>query len=225
MQRQPEPELMDLPDEAEAYAAADFSDVNQAFVTRLLELTDNLASEPVRVADLGTGPGGIAIGVASARPHWRIDAIDAAPAMIEIARRNLSAEHNRAVARSITFHVDDVKHSQLPSTSYHMIFSNSLMHHLGDLLPLFREIRRMAKPGAVILLRDLARPASASDARAIVDQYAGRESKLLQDEFYRSLLAAFTPDEIAAQLQDAGLTSLAVDRVTDRHLDVHGVLS
>lgn len=38
MHRQPEPELMDLAHEAEAYAAADFSDVNAAFVDRLLSL-------------------------------------------------------------------------------------------------------------------------------------------------------------------------------------------
>jgi hypothetical protein len=34
MHRQPEPELMDLPHEAQAYAAADFSGVNAAFVDR-----------------------------------------------------------------------------------------------------------------------------------------------------------------------------------------------
>jgi len=53
--RQAEPELMDLPEEAEAYARADFSAVNQAFVERVLEL----AGERVAaiVVDLGTGPG------------------------------------------------------------------------------------------------------------------------------------------------------------------------
>ena len=36
MERQPEPEAMDRDDEARAYAVADFVDVNQAFVDRLL---------------------------------------------------------------------------------------------------------------------------------------------------------------------------------------------
>ena len=39
MPRQPEPEYMDDPAEAEAYAASDFSEVNQAFIDRLLELS------------------------------------------------------------------------------------------------------------------------------------------------------------------------------------------
>jgi len=45
---------MDLPHEAKAYAEADFSDVNTAFVDHLLELTGPL--EKGLVLDLGTGP-------------------------------------------------------------------------------------------------------------------------------------------------------------------------
>jgi ubiquinone/menaquinone biosynthesis C-methylase UbiE len=223
MERVPEPELMDLPDEAAAYAAADFSSVNAVFVERLLELTDAL--QAVHAIDLGTGPGDIAMRVAAQRPAWRMDAVDAAPAMIEIARRNLSNAHSREIGRALTFHLADATRTNLASASYNVIFSNSLLHHLPDPLPLWAEIRRLARPGAVVFLRDLVRPATASDARAIVDQHAGGESKLLQDEFYRSLLAAFTVDEVRAQLDDAGLSSLVVDQVTDRHLDVHGVLA
>ena len=62
---------------------------------------------------------------------------------------------------------------------------------------LWREIRRLGSAGAWVLLRDLARPASLAHAAAIVQEYARHESVLLQEEFYRSLLAAYTPDEIA----------------------------
>ena len=79
MPRQPEPELMDDAAEALAYAAADFSDVNQAFADRLAELAGPLVE--AEAADLGTGPGDIPIRVARARPRWHITALDAAPAM------------------------------------------------------------------------------------------------------------------------------------------------
>jgi hypothetical protein len=61
-------------------------------------------------------------------------------------------------------------------------------------------------------------------ARRVVELYAESESKLLQEEFYRSLLAAFRPDEVRQQLDEAGLPALTVQPVTDRHFDVFGVV-
>jgi len=43
-------------------------------------------------------------------------------------------------------------------------------------------------------------------------------------DFYRSLLAAFTPAEVRAQLRAAGLEELAVEVISDRHLFVSGRL-
>ena len=56
MQRKPEPELMDAPEEARAYAAARFPDVVESVVTRLFSQVNGV---PMRMIDLGTGPGGI----------------------------------------------------------------------------------------------------------------------------------------------------------------------
>ena len=56
----------------------------------------------------------------------------------------------------------------------------------------------------------------------LVAEHAGDESALLQEEFYRSLLAAYRPDEVRAQLAEAGLANLEVAAVSDRHLDVWG---
>ena len=75
MQRQPEPEFMDEGMEAEAYARADFADVNRAFVERLLDLTDQ--HKNARALELGVGPGDITVSMAAARPGWRIVAMDA----------------------------------------------------------------------------------------------------------------------------------------------------
>jgi hypothetical protein len=86
------------------------------------------------------------------------------------------------------------------------------------------EIKRVGKPGAFVLLRDLARPDTPDGVRAIVDKYASQESALLQEEFYRSLLASYALDELRVQLNRAQLNLLRVEMVSDRHLDVFGRL-
>ena len=74
------------------------------------------------------------------------------------------------------------------------------------------------------MLRDLARPENPEAARAIVERHSGDESALLQEEFYRSLLASYAPDELRVQLSRAQLGSLRVEMASDRHLDVFGRL-
>src|SRR5437867_2197984 len=127
MDRQPEPELMDLPDEALAYANADFDEVNSAFVARLLELSDDLVE--ARALDLGCGPADITVRVAAARPLWQITAVDGSPAMLDIARRAVAAA---GVSDRIALLRADAKASGLPARSFDVIFSNSLLHHVSD---------------------------------------------------------------------------------------------
>lgn len=218
MSRIPEPELMDIPAEAVAYAQADFAQVNEAFVDRLMELTWELGVS--RVIDLGTGPADIPIRVAKARPQWHIDAVDASAAMIEIAR---SAVRASGLGQSITLHQTDAKQTRL-AAGYDVIFSNSLLHHLPDPIPFWREIRRLARSGTTVFIRDLLRPATYDLAVEIVAIHAGHESKLLQEEFARSLMSAFTPAEIRTQLEQAGLSALEIRQSSDRHVDVSGVL-
>jgi len=217
MPRQPEPEVMVDALEAGAYGAADFSEVNAAFVERLVELAGNCPA--ARAVDLGTGPADIPIWVVRAMAGWRVVAVDASPAMIELARRAVTAAD---LGESIELVLADAKNTGLPGHSFDVVFSNSILHHINDSAALWREVRRLAAPGALVFLRDLARPPDPEAAWEIVDAYAGDESDLLREEYYRSLLAAYTPDEVRGQLDATGLAPLRVDMATDRHLDVFG---
>lgn len=217
--RQPEPEFMDNAAEAEAYARADFADVNRAFVERLLEQVD--PSARVVALDLGTGPGDIPLRVVHERPGWRVVAVDASPSMLGYGQQ---AVERAGKTGSIAFVLADAKALPLRSQAFDVILSNSILHHITDVDRFWRELGRVGKPGATVLLRDLARSASPAAARHIVQQYAEHESALLRAEFYRSLVSAYTPEEVRAQLGRAGLAALEVAMVSDRHWDVWGRL-
>ncbi len=69
---------------------------------------------------------------------------------------------------------------------------------------------------------DLVRPESEAELERLVATYAADEPELLQRDFRASLHAAFTAEEVEAQLRDAELDWLDVVVVSDRHLVVSG---
>lgn len=208
---------MDLDAEAQVYAEADFEDVNAAFVEDVLS---HCSAQTSRALDLGTGPGDIPLAVACAHPAIRIAAVDASMAMLRIARRKTSAAQRR-----VRFVLADALTLPFSDNEFDLVFSNSILHHVRDSEFFWREINRVSQPGAAVLVRDLLRPDSEDEARTIVAAYASDESKLLQEEFYRSLLSAYTVPEIEAQLCAAGMEGLSVAPVSDRHVDVAGCVS
>ena len=66
------------------------------------------------------------------------------------------------------------------------------------------------------------RPETEARATHIVETYAEGEPDILKRDFYNSLLAAFEPTEVEAQLAAAGLPEMSVRVVSDRHLMVCG---
>lgn len=216
MERVLEPELMDDPAQAAAYARADFGDVNQWFVDDLLARYPDAAEG--RIADLGCGPADIPRRLATAAPRARVVAVDAALTMLRLAVPPPPGGGRVALVAA--------RLPVLPfrARAFDAVVSNSLLHHLPDAGVLWREAVRIARPGAVIHVMDLFRPASREAARAIVEAAAADEDPILKADFFNSLLAAFTPDEVRAQLRAAGLDGLACEVVSERHLLVSGRL-
>ncbi|HOQ33221.1 MAG TPA: class I SAM-dependent methyltransferase [Candidatus Hydrogenedens sp.] len=215
LERQPEPEFMDDPLEAEAYSVTDFSDVNQKFVDTFcaaLPLSGNLL-----ILDLGCGPGDITYRMHLCCEQHKIIGIDGSPSMLRFAQK-------QSGSRSLTWVLADAKCLPFVNESVDVILSNSLLHHIWDPKPLWMEIKRVIKSGGFLFLRDLFRPESEREARKIVELYAGDASDLLKQEYYRSLLSAFTPEEIQEQLAECGLEYLSVKCVTDRHVDIFGTI-
>lgn len=217
MQRVPEPELMDELEQAAAYAAADFEDVNRAFAERFLDGFPGLRAG--RILDLGCGPADILLRLARALPGARFVGVDGAAAML--------AEGERAVAEAGLGHAITLERRilpDLPPGRFDAVLSNSLLHHLHDPMVLWRAVRAAGRPGAPVLVVDLFRPDSEAEARAIVETHAADEPPVLKQDFFNSLLAAFTFDEVRAQLDRAGLGDLGVRVISERHLAVFGRL-
>jgi len=220
MKRRPEPELMDSAAQTAAYAAADFSESNSLFTERFAQAFPGLP-ENGRMADLGCGPGDIVIRMAKAYPDWRITGLDAGENMLRWAEQRLAGEPGCVNVR--------FRHSYLPDDtleagSFDALVSNSLLHHLPDPLVLWQSIARLGAPGAAVQVMDLFRPASEADARQLVEHYSSDEAEVLREDFYNSLLAAYTVDEIAGQLARADLRQLKVAMASDRHWIVSGRL-
>jgi SAM-dependent methyltransferase len=219
MERIVEPELMDDEAQARAYAEADFEEPNARFVALYGEFVGPLP-QGAAVLDLGCGPGDITLRIAAANPGIEVHGLDGSAAMLAFGRAALAADASlRARVQLLEGLVPD---AALPRARYEAVVSNSLLHHLHDPGGLWRMIRARGAPGAAVLVMDLMRPASEAAARALVDEHAAGEPEVLRRDFYNSLLAAFEPGEVRAQLEEAGLGHFSVVEVSDRHLVVRG---
>ncbi len=222
MERVPEPELMDDPTQALAYAREDFSEPNALFVEQFMALQG--PSFEGRMLDLGCGPADISLRLARAFPKARIDALDGSEAMLAFAREAREASEP-AVRERVNLIGACLPWPHLSPQRYDALVSNSLLHHLHRPEVLWETLRQSARPGAAVAIMDLMRPESAQAVDRLVTIYAGAAPEILRRDFRNSLFAAFTPEEVRDQLSNAGLPGLRVEPVSDRHLLVSGRLA
>lgn len=232
MERTPEPELMNELEQAEAYAAADFSASDQNLIERLSELFPGGMGH--RLVDLGCGPGNISFRLAERYPGASVLGIDGALAMLQLARARQQAEPTRwprlsfrqaLLAEGGLDILGAEQADPSPHASFTGLVSNSLLHHLHNPQVLWTCLRQIAKPGAVVYIKDLRRPASSEAARRLLEIHLPDAPEVLQQDYVASLHAAFTPDEVCVQLQLAGLDQyMLVRAVEDRYLEVFGQL-
>ena len=218
MERVLEPELMEDPEQAAAYAAADFSEENQGFVDRFSEYFPGFSSG--HVLDAGCGPADIPIRFARYYPSCHLTAVDASMPMIRLAQQ---AVGQAGLSDRITVRCERLE--AVPGANvFDAVLSNSLLHHLPNPLQFWHKLRQLVKPGAPVLVMDLLRPESPQEAQAIVDRYAPEAPAILRRDFFNSLMAAFTEDEITTQLARLNLTRLLIDVIDDRHWVVGGTI-
>ena len=218
MKRILEPELMLDERQVRAYAEADFEIPNQDFINRLSTWVNEPGFSGTAL-DLGCGPGDISFRFAKAFPLSKLHAVDGSQPMLNIAQAALIPD----LATRLHFIQGLLPTVILPQSDYEIIFSNSVLHHLPDPQALWQTIKNYAIPGTRIIIMDLLRPANLAVAQKMVQDYTANEPDILQRDFYHSLLAAFSIEEISTQLAQADL-QLQVEQISDRHVFITGVI-
>lgn len=219
MQRVLESGLMDDEEQAKCYAEADFGESNSRFIALFKERFPEFSSG--LILDLGCGPGDIPLRFVRRYSEVTVHGVDGSGPMLRYAQNALA--HAPDLRYRVRFVQGTLPGAVLPWHQYDAIISNSLLHHLPCPDTLWNALTELGRPGAIICIMDLRRPESEEKVRAIVKQYSGGEPELLKRDFFNSLLAAFTVDEIREQLAAAGL-QLSVEACSDRHLLVWGYL-
>jgi len=143
-------------------------------------------------------------------PEWKFIAVDRSLTMIHRATR---------VPHSVFVLAGDACSLPFGDSSFDLVLCNSVLHHIGDPARLFAEIRRIAKPGAAILLRDLRRPSRFRFSLHV--RWYGRHYDGLMYKLYRdSVRAAYTLEELSAMLNAAAISGARLFTLGATHLGI-----
>jgi ubiquinone/menaquinone biosynthesis C-methylase UbiE len=205
-----EPEVMDDRQEAAEYNEMDHRAVNDLFVHDLM-IAGPLGRD---VLDLGTGTALIPVALCKLDSDVRVMASDASVEMLELARYNI--EIHRLLDR-VQLHRGDAKKLVFGADYFDTVMSNSLVHHLPACDTLFQESLRVLRPGGLLFVRDLARPASDEQVEHLVDLYTQGETDYSKQLFRQSLHASLTVSELQQIVAPFGIPAEAVQMTSDRH--------
>ena len=218
-----EPEVMDTIEEAVDYDSMDHSTVNRKFVDELLAAAERLGfneTQALRVLDVGTGTALIPIEFCRRPLNTTIIAIDLAVEMLKLAEINVN---NAGLADRIQLVRADSKSLDDGDGSYDWVISNSIVHHIPEPRMAMSEMLRVIRPGGLLFVRDLARPASNDAVEHLVQTYAGDENENQQQLFRQSLHAALTVEEVRDLMAEFGWSEECVAMTSDRHWTISGV--
>jgi arsenite methyltransferase len=138
------------------------------------------------VADVGTGTGFVAAGLASRAD--RVIGFDASPDMLAVARRNLSRFNNVDLREATGDHLP------VSSEMFDGVFANMYLHHAPDPLTTIKEMVRAMKIGGVLCITDL-----------------DTHDHEWQREQMADLWLGFERDDIRRWFAEAGLHDIDVD--------------
>ncbi len=217
MNRIPEPDIMGGVEQARAYAAADFSEPHNAFVQYFKDRFPDFTEGDV--LDLGCGAADVTIRFATAYPSVHITGVDGSKAMLDIARKDISAAELNGRVRVLNCYLPD---RNLSTKKFNAVISNSLLHHLADPGTLWNTAIECTEHDSRLFMMDLFRPETTAEARDLVSLHAAEAPEILKKDFYNSLLAAYTIKEVRQQIQNFHLEHLKVEAVSDRHIIVWG---
>ncbi len=151
-----------------------------------------VAVQPGRVLDVGTGPGALAVEIARRCSACRVVGIDLAPDMLRSAARRAS---DARVADRVDFMVADAGQLPLADASVDVAVSTLSLHHWRDPAAVLRELWRVVRPGGRVLIYDIRFSYSPRQMAGFVDA-----SPFAADTFdYRPIRAGRLPVALYAR--------------------------
>ncbi len=138
------------------------------------------------VADIGTGTGFVAAGLAS--QVRQVYGFDASPDMLAVAQRNLAPFGN------VTLRLAEGQSISLPDSTLDAVFANMYLHHAPDPQAAIREMVRLLKPGGALCIADLDTHTNTWFRQEMADVWLG-----------------FERDDVRAWYARAGLGDVDVD--------------
>ena len=151
-----------------------------------------LVRPPLRVADIGTGTGVLALELA--RQGLDVVGIDRSEAMLEAARRKVAHESD-ALRGRVEFLAGDAHALPLPDASVDAAFAHMVLHSLEEPERAVREMARIVRPGGRVVLVD----------------FLEHEHGWMRPEL-GLLWLGFDPDRVAEWLERAGFIDVRIQR-------------
>lgn len=191
MQRRLEPELMDNLEHALA-----FHNANKNYgIWGFLELYEKYIDiREGKIIDLGTGTGEYLLALENKYPNLVITGFDGSEPMVQIAQGLVELHSSSVRVRHRSFKDIDEKAN--------CVISTNTLHHMHDPYIFWDCVKKIAPK---IFVMDLVRPATTTIARSIVDTMAPTDSDEFKFDYYNSLLAAFSLEELQEQIKGTNL--------------------
>ncbi len=104
----------------------------------------------MRLLDVGCGPGTITVDLAARLSEGSVLGVDTAAEVLELAR----AAAGESGLANVTFEVGDAYALPFPDDSFDVVHAHQVLQHLTDPVAALRELRRVARPGGLVAVRD-----------------------------------------------------------------------
>ncbi len=184
--------MTDHPSDSNAYfagVAEQWDEIRSGYFTEHMRdaaITKAGVAANAVVADIGTGTGFVAAGLATRAA--KVYGFDASAAMLAVAKRNLARLSNVELREAPGDRLP------LPDGTLDGVFANMYLHHAPQPPAAIREMARLLKPGGVLCITDL-----------------DTHDHTWQREQMADLWLGFERNEIRQWLAEAGLVEIDID--------------
>ncbi len=178
------------------HVATDWDTMRLAYYDeRVIEKMAEVASvgEGSEIADVGTGTGFVAAGLASRVK--RVIGIDNAVSMLRVACENLDAlgESN------VELLIGDLARLPLAANSVDAAFANMVLHHAVDPVAMLEEMARIVRPGGTIVITDEVEHPYEWMREEHADVWLGFTPEQVEDYFNEAGLADYGYESLGMQ--------------------------